>query len=75
MASNSSVPSTPVAAILFREVARYPNQPTVNHPGDNANSSRMGDEGCPNESASLDDATGYSREEEEVESTTGEEAS
>jgi hypothetical protein len=26
----------------------------------------MGDEGCPNESSSVDDATGYSREEEEA---------
>jgi hypothetical protein len=28
---------------------------------------RMGDEGCPNESLSVDDATGYSKTEEEEE--------
>jgi hypothetical protein len=29
-------------------------------------SSRRGDEGCPDESPSVDDATGYSKEEEEA---------
>jgi hypothetical protein len=35
----------------------------------------MGDEGCPNESPRVDDATGYSKEEEEADSIACEEAS
>ena len=47
--------------------AQFSDQPTVPVPTDEG-SSRMGDEGCPNESQSVDDATGYSREEEEADS-------
>jgi len=45
-------------------VARFPDQPKMHGPNDDA-SSRMGHEDCPDESSSVDDATGYSREEEE----------
>jgi hypothetical protein len=54
-------PSQP--APVLREVVRFPDQPNVHTPTDEA-STRMGDEGCPNESQSVEDATGYSREEE-----------
>jgi len=50
------------------EVARRLDQPLVNRQGDDGSSSRMGDEGCPNESPSVEDATGYSIEKEESES-------
>jgi hypothetical protein len=46
------------------DVARFPDEPKVLSPHDEG-SSRMSDEGCPNESPSVDDATGYSKEEEE----------
>jgi|SRR5579864_558882 len=49
------------------EVARRLDQPLVNRQVDDASSSRMGDEGCPNESQSVQDATGYSIEPEEIE--------
>ena len=45
-------------------VARFPDEPKVLSPNDDG-SLPMGDEGCPNESPSVDDATGYSKEEEE----------
>jgi hypothetical protein len=50
------------------EVARRLDQPLVNYQIDDGSSSQMGDEGCPNESPSVQDATGYSIEEEEGES-------
>jgi hypothetical protein len=46
------------------DVARFPDEPKVLSPKDDG-SSRMSDEGCPNESPTVDDATGYSKEEEE----------
>ena len=55
-------------------VARFPGQPKSLVPNDE-DSLRMGDEGCPNETQSVDDATGYSREKEEVDSVACEEAS
>lgn len=57
------------------QVARFPVPLTVNRRSDDGSSSRMGDEGCPNEGPSVDDATGYSREEEEVEAMPREEVS
>jgi hypothetical protein len=48
-------------------VARFRDQHKVLSPNDEG-SLRMGDEGCPNESQSVDDATGYSKEEEEADS-------
>ena len=55
-------------------VAQFPDQLRVFVPNDEG-SLRMGDEGCPNETQSVDDATGYSREEEEADSGACEEAS
>jgi hypothetical protein len=61
-------------AFVSGDLARFPDQPKI--PGQNDDASlRMGDEGCPNESPSVDDATGYSKEEEEVDSIGCEEAS
>ena len=57
------------------QVARFPVPLTVNRRSDDGSSSRMGDEGCPNEGPGVDDATGYSREEEEVEAMPREEVS
>jgi hypothetical protein len=45
-------------------VPRFPDEPKILSPNDEG-SSRMSDEGCPNERPSVDDATGYSKEEEE----------
>lgn len=65
MAPEKRDPSTVATAHRFGRVGRCFNQPKSIRPSiDSAASSRMGDEGCPNESASVDDATGYSREEE-----------
>ena len=50
------------------DVAGFPNGPKVRRSNDDEGSLRMGDEGCPNESPSVDDATGYSKEEEEANS-------
>lgn len=54
--------------------ARFTVQPKVQSVTDEA-SSRMGDEGCPNESQSVKEATESSREEEEVSEMSCEEAS
>jgi hypothetical protein len=56
--------SSPPLVVISGDMPRSPAQPKV-HRSDEE-SSRMGDEGCPNESPSVEDATGYSREEEEV---------
>jgi hypothetical protein len=53
------------AVLVSGDLARFPDQPKIHDPNDDP-SSRMGDEGSPNESQSVDDATGYSREEEEA---------
>ena len=66
-------PAQPLA-LMSGDLARFPDQPKIPGPNDDA-PSRMGDEGCPNESQSVDDATGYSREEEEANSLGCEEAS
>ena len=76
MAPERRDPSAEATAHRFGTFGRCFNQPKSIRPfGDSADSLQMGDEGCPNESASVDDATGYSREEGEVESGMGEEAS
>jgi len=66
----SSLPPVPASG----HGARFPDQPKVLVPNDEG-SLRMGDEGCPNENQRVDDATGYSREEEEADSMGCEEAS
>jgi len=68
----ASYPSLPTV-LVSGDRARFPDQPKIHGPNDEA-SSRIGDEGCPNESQSVDDATGYSREEEEANAITCEEA-
>ena len=50
------------------EVARPLDPRSINRQGDDSSSSRMADEGCPNESPSVQDATGHSIEEQGVES-------
>ena len=57
------VPSPSLPTPVLGDVGRFPVQPKVQSATDEA-SSRMGDEGCPNESQSVEDATGYSKEEE-----------
>jgi hypothetical protein len=54
--------SSPPLIVISGEVTRFPVHPEVQSPSNEA-SSRMGDEGCPNESQSVEDATGYSKEE------------
>jgi hypothetical protein len=74
MVSASKVPSPWLPAPVLGEVARFPDQPNVHNRTDEA-SSRMGDEGCLNEIQSVGDATGCSREKEEVSATSCEEVS
>jgi hypothetical protein len=63
--------SPPPPLFLFSgDVPRFSDQPKVHRPDDEG-SSRMGDEGCRNESPSVDDATGYSKEEEEEATSAG----
>jgi hypothetical protein len=69
MASDKRVTFPPTPLFLFSgDVPQFSDQSKVHRPN-NEGSSRMGDEGCPNESPSVDDATGYSKEEEEEETT------
>jgi hypothetical protein len=56
--------SSPPSVLASGHGARFPDQPKVLAPNEEG-SLRMGDEGCPNETQSVDDATGYSKEEEE----------
>ena len=65
MAHDRGDPSTPATDSLFGKAG----QRAIQHRGDDVDSSQMRYEGCLNESASAADVTGYSREEEEVEST------
>ncbi len=58
-------PLLPPLVLVAGDVPRFADQPKVHRPNDEG-SSRMNDEGCPNESPSVDDATGYSHEEEEA---------
>lgn len=70
MAPDRGDPSTPATDPLFGKL----RQRAIKHRGDDANSSQIGDEGRPNKSASVADATGYSGE-DEIESTMREETS
>ena len=66
MLADKSVPLPPPAlALVSRDVPRVSDQLKGRRPNDES-SSRMSDEGCPNESLSVDDTTGYSQEEEET---------
>ena len=64
MVADKSVP-LPLLVLVSGDVPRFSDQPKVHRPNDES-SSRMNDEGCRNESPSVDDATGYSQEEEEA---------
>jgi hypothetical protein len=72
MVSDKRVPFPSPRFIFSGDVPRFSDQPKVHRPNDEG-SSRMGDEGCPNENPSVDDATGYSKEEEEATSVSCEE--
>jgi|HubBroStandDraft_2_1064218.scaffolds.fasta_scaffold421419_1 hypothetical protein len=66
MLADKSVPLPPAPLVLVsRDVPRVSDQLKGRRPNDEG-SSRMNDEGCPNESRSVDDDTGYSQEEEEA---------
>jgi len=66
MLADKSVPLPPAPLVVVsRDVPRVSDQLKGRRPNDER-SSRMSDEGCPNESLSVDDATGYSQEEEET---------
>jgi len=67
------ISSPPPLDSALRELAQFPDQLRLGVPGDTGSSSRMGDEGCPYERSSVEDATGYSNEEQELESRAGEE--
>jgi hypothetical protein len=65
MTFKKKVPFAPVSPFLVSaDLVRFPGRPKVVVPNDEG-PSRMSDEGCPNESPSVKDATGYSTEEEE----------
>ena len=65
MGADMSIPLPPAPlALVSGGVRRFSDKPKVHCPNDES-SSRMNDEGCPNESLSVEDATGYSKEEEE----------
>jgi hypothetical protein len=73
MVSVRKVPSpSPPLIVISGDAARFLD-PKVLYPNDEG-STRMGDEGCPNESQRVEDAIGYSREEEEDNSIGCEEA-
>ena len=58
------LPSLPLV-LMSGDVPGFSDQPKVRRPNDDS-SSRMNDDGCPNENPSVEDATGYSNEEEEA---------
>ena len=73
MTPDKRVTFPPTALFLFSgNVPQFSDQSKVHRPY-NEDSSRMGNEGCPNESPSVDGATGYSKEEEEATSVSCEE--
>jgi hypothetical protein len=73
MISDRRPPFSSLRAVLASgHVARFPGHPEISGRNDEG-SLRMGDEGCPNESPSVDDATGYSKEEGEANSISCEE--
>jgi hypothetical protein len=55
----------PPLFVVPGDIVRFPNGREVHDLNDDEGSSQMGDEGCPNESQSVNDATGYSKEDEE----------
>ena len=55
----------PPLFVVSGDIVRFPNGREVHGSNDDKGSSQMGDEGCPNENQSVNDATGYSKEEEE----------
>jgi hypothetical protein len=63
---------SPPQFLFSGDVPRFSDQLNVHHQDDEG-SSRVGDEGYPNENPSGDDATGYSKEEEEATSVSCEE--
>jgi hypothetical protein len=67
MVSEKKVTCSPLLPLFVfsGDVPRLSDQPKV-YRLDDEGCSRMGDEGCPNENPSVDDATGYSKEEEEA---------
>jgi hypothetical protein len=66
MVPDKSVPLPPPPLVLVSEDVRlFCDQPKARLPNDDG-SSRMNDEGCPNENPSVEDATGYSNDEEEA---------
>ena len=60
---HKSVP--PPLVLVSGDVPRVSDQPTGRRLNDDS-SSRMNDEGCPNENLTVDVPTGYSKEEEEA---------
>ncbi len=65
MGADMSVPlPPPPVALVSGDVPRLFDRPKVHRPNDDR-SSRMNDDGCPNDNPSIEDATGYSNEEEE----------
>ena len=72
MVSEKRITCSPPLFLVSSDVPRFSDQPKEHRPNDEG-SSQMGDEGCPNENPSVDDATGYSREEEGATSVSCEE--
>jgi hypothetical protein len=73
MSADKSVFLPPPPLVLVSgDLPRFSDQPKVYRPNDDS-SSRMNDDGCPNEnpSVSVEDATGYSNEEEGLEGAQG----
>ena len=64
MVADKSVPLPP-PVLVSGDIPRSSDQAKVHRPNDES-SSRMNDEGCPNENPSVEDATGYSNDEEEA---------
>jgi hypothetical protein len=66
MVADNNVPLPPPPRVLGSgDAPRRSGQPGVYGLTDE-NLSRMNDEGCPNDSQSVDDATGYSKQEEDA---------
>jgi len=64
MSADKRVGLLPQPLVLVSgDVPRFSDQPKVHRLNDDS-SSRMNDDGCPNENPSVEDATGYSNEEE-----------
>jgi hypothetical protein len=68
MVFDEKVTSSPTPSLYHSSgpVPLFCDQPKVQDSRDREASWRMYDEGCPNENPSVDDATGYSKEEEEA---------